>query len=85
MPVLVPCYSEILQHFYALSRSRSYYAEVVPAKTGSVYTIRRPNPIDLGTLLSYNQRVAKVLKDSDFLDIIQTLDNMFLQNSYKKR
>jgi len=84
MPVLPFYLEEILNHFYTLSRSRQYYAEIVPTKTGQVYTVRRPNPIDVSVILSYNANIAKVLKDCDFLDIIQTLDHMYMQNAFKK-
>lgn len=83
MPVLPPCYEEILYHFHVLSRSRSVYSETRPSKSGGTYTARRPNPIDIFTILSYNQRVAKVLKDREFLDIIQDLDSIFIMNASK--
>ena len=85
MPSLPFYYEEILQHFYVLSRSRSYFAEIVPTKTGGMYTVRRPNPIAISTIIDYNHNIAKILKDSDFLDIIQSLDLLFMTNAYKKR
>jgi len=84
MPTLPFYYEEILQHFYTLSRSRQYFSELVPTKGGGMYTVRRPNPIVISEILSYNQMIANVLKDCDFLDIMQTLDYLFMKDAFKR-
>ena len=85
MPSLPFYYEEILNHFYVLSRSRSFYSELVPTGMGGTYTCRRPNPIDIPTILSYNQTIVRVFKDAEFLDIVQTLDMLYIANAYKKK
>jgi hypothetical protein len=84
MPVLPFFYQEFIEHFCVLSRSRHYYSEVVPTKTGGMSITRKPNPIDLTNILSYNEKVAKVLSDRDFIDIIQTLDSMYIEKAHKR-
>ena len=49
-----------------------------------MYTVRRPNPIVISEILSYNQMIANVLKDCDFLDIMQTLDYLFMKDAFKR-
>lgn len=84
MPILDPYLEELVSHFNVLSRSRSYYAEVTPTPKGGMVTTRRPNPIDISTILDYNHSIARVLKDEVFLSIIQTLDHLFMMSRFKK-
>lgn len=84
MPSLPDYYEELLQHFYILSRSRTYYSELRPTKKGGMYSVRQPNPIDIQTILSYNQSIVKFIKDVDFLHLIQSLDELHLIKSSKR-
>jgi hypothetical protein len=85
MPILHPCLEELIQHFNTLSSSRTYFSELTPTKNGGFASSVKPNPLAISTILDYNQRIAKVLKDSDFLDIMQTLDRLFVHNAFKRK
>jgi hypothetical protein len=79
MPSLPWYYSEFLSHFSALNRARTY--SLVQGKDKS---FRIPNPIDIPSILQYNEAIVKMSNPSDFLDIVQTLDDLFMTHSAKR-
>lgn len=85
MPDLPPYYEELVSHFRVLSNSRSYFSELIPTKAGGMMGIRRPNPIDISTILRYNQDIYGLLPPEDFLEIIQMLDLMYLNRAYSQK
>lgn len=85
MPVLPPYYEELVSHFHVLSRSRSFFSEMIPTKSGGMAAIRRPNPIDICSILDYNDRIYGILSPEDFLEIIQTLDMMYLNRAFSRK
>jgi len=78
MPELPPYYEELVSHFHVLSRSRSYFPLTSPTKNGGTKTSIMPNPIDISTILRYNQDIYGLLAPADFLEIMQTLDIMYV-------
>ena len=62
--------NSLILHFEKLSFSRRY------SQLG-------PLPIDILSIFSYNDRITKMC-DSDFLEIIQTLDIEYLKPKEKK-
>jgi hypothetical protein len=68
-----------------MSRSRSFYSIVVPTKNGGTRSIRRPNPIDISVILRYNHDIYGILASSDFLEIIQALDEIYLIKEYSRK
>jgi len=60
----------ILRHFYTLSFSRKY------GHSG-------PLPIDILTMLGYNDRIAK-MDPADFLELMQSLDEVYLRQKPKE-
>lgn len=84
MPFIDAAHEELVSHFHVLSRSRSYFSEAIPNKNGAIVSFRRPNPIDISSIIRYNHNIARVLSDQDFLEIIQTLDHIFLTKKFKQ-
>lgn len=84
MPIIPPYYEELVSHFHVLSRSRTYSYEVYTNKKGGTSSRRRPNPIDISTILVYNERIYGVLRPLDFLEVVQILDILFLVKDSKK-
>lgn len=72
-------YFEFIKHYNNLSRSREY--KLIQTKDKS-YNI--PNPIDIASILQYNEAIVKMSNPSDFLDIVQTLDDIFIAHFTKK-
>jgi len=75
---VVPWYYEVfLKHYLILSNSRSYRLDVVPNSSTGFSYVTKPNPIDIPTILQYNQNIVK-MDHSEFLHLMQTLDGCYL-------
>lgn len=72
-------YYEFVRHFRILSNNRTYRSFQAGDKVISI-----PNPIDISTILSYNEHIVKMRNPFDLVDIIMTLDDIFMRNSMKK-
>jgi hypothetical protein len=79
MPDLPWYYQEFVRHFRILSNNRVYRTFQAGDKM-----ISTPNPIDITTILRYNEYIVKMANAADFIDIIMTLDGVFMTNSLKK-
>jgi len=66
-PTLPWYYEVFLTHFKIMSRSR-------------VNGMDGPNPIDIPTILNYNEKIAKVRDPELFLHIIQELDYLYMRS-----
>lgn len=69
-PELPWYYFALLEDFNRLSRARTYH-------------MSGPNPIDIKSILEYNQRVSKESTEL-FIDLMQELDSLFIEESNKK-
>jgi len=78
MPDLPWYYHDYMKHFQALSRSRTMRTINV-----AMGTVNVPNPIDVSSVLMYNVFVSKD-NCSNFLDIVQTLDDIYITHYMKK-
>lgn len=84
-PKLPWYYGVFVNHFHVLSDSRSFRPEVRVGPGGQPYYLTAPNPIDINTMLSYNNSIVKMDNPLDFIGIIQLLDTIFLAHDMKKR
>jgi hypothetical protein len=79
MPEVPWYYQDYLKHYRSLSRSRTM--RTINVKLG---TVNVPNPIDISSIILYNVFISKENNFLDFLDIIQTLDDIYITHYMKK-
>ena len=84
-PELPWYYEDFIEHFAVLSFSRSSRPEVqVTSEGGKLYT-SAPQPIDIPSIIQYNEAVVKMDSCAEFISIIQCLDSVFLTHRNKPR
>jgi hypothetical protein len=73
-------YDEFFQHYIRLSSSRSHTIDLLPTESGGYRREKRPNPIDIPSILKYNREIA-MYPPSSFLEVMQEIDQIFLNST----